>query len=65
LDGALAGRVNDSDRNEGFSFAYLHKWELLGSINKTTKDVALSLIALAHLLLVLGGLYLWRQRLAR
>ena len=65
LDGALAGRVNDDDRAEGFSFAYLHKWELLGGISKTVKDVALSLIALAHLLLVFGGLYLWRKRRAR
>lgn len=64
LDGALAGRVNDGDRAEGFSFAYLHKWELLGGISKTAKDVALSLIALAHLLLVFGGLYLWRKRRA-
>ena len=62
LDGALAGRVNDGDRAEGFSFAYLHKWELLGGISKTVKDVALSLIALVHLLLVFGGLYLWRKR---
>ena len=62
LDGALAGRVNDGDRAEGWSFAYLYKWELLGGINKTVKDAALSLIALAHLLLVFGGLYLWRKR---
>jgi uncharacterized iron-regulated membrane protein len=65
LDGALAGRVNDGDRAEGWSFAYLHKWEWLGGISKTVKDVALSLIALAHLLLVFGGLYLWRKRRAR
>jgi hypothetical protein len=65
LDGALAGQVNDADRAEGFSFAYLHKWELLSSINKTSKDAALTLIALAHLLLVLGGLYVWRKRRGR
>jgi hypothetical protein len=64
LDGALAGQVNDDDRAEGFSFAYLHKWELPSGISKTAKDLALSLIALAHLLLVLGGLYLWRKRRA-
>ena len=64
LDGALAGRVNDGDRAEGASFAYLHKWELLGSISKTVKDVAIVLIGLAHLLLVLGGVYLWRKRRA-
>jgi hypothetical protein len=62
LDGALAGRVNDRDRAEGWSFSYLHKWEWLAGISKTVKDVALSLIALAHLLLVFGGLYLWRKR---
>jgi uncharacterized iron-regulated membrane protein len=64
LDGALAGQVNDDERAEGFSFAYLHKWELPSGISKTAKDLALSLIALAHLLLVLGGLYLWRKRRA-
>lgn len=62
LDGALAATVSDSDRREGLSFAYLHKWEWLSGAGKPVKDTAISLVALVHLLLVLGGLWLWRQR---
>ncbi len=59
LDGALAARVDDSDRREGFSFAYLHKWEALSALGKPVKDGALTLLGLAHLLLVAAGLWLW------
>ena len=65
LDGALAARIDDRDRAEGFSFAYLHKWEWLSGLGKTVKDSAISLAALAHLLLVVGGVWLWRQRRKR
>ena len=62
LDGALAARVDDSDRAEGFSFAYLHKWELLSALGKPVKDSLITLLALAQLLLVVAGLWLWRRR---
>lgn len=62
LDGALSAHITQPDRLEGFSFAYLHKWAFLNDWSKTGKDVLLSLAALAHLLLVAGGLWLYRQR---
>ena len=62
LDGALSAHITQPDRLEGFSFAYLHKWAFLNDWSKTGKDVLLTLAALAHLLLVAGGLWLYRQR---
>ncbi|WP_349617929.1 hypothetical protein [Azotobacter salinestris] len=62
LDGALAARVNDRDRAEGWIFAYLHKWEALGHLGKPTKDVLVTGLALAHLLVAGLGLWLWRGR---
>lgn len=62
LDGALSVHITQPDRLEGFSFAYLHKWAFLNDWSKTGKDVLLTLAALAHLLLVAGGLWLYRQR---
>lgn len=62
LDGALAARVADGDRAEGWSFAYLHKWEVLGRFGKPAKDVLVSGLALAHLLLAGLGLWLLRRR---
>ena len=61
----MAATISDSDRREGLSFAYLHKWEWLSGAGKPVKDTAISLVALVHLLLVLGGLWLWRQRRRR
>lgn len=65
LDGALAARVDDADRNEGATFAYLHKWELLGHLSKPGKDLALSLTALALVVLALSGLWLFARRSRR
>lgn len=64
LDGALAAVVDDTDRAEGFSFAYLHKWDFLSALGKPLKDGFVTLLALAHVLLVIGGLWLWRRRRA-
>lgn len=62
LDGALAARVDDGDRAEGWSFAYLHKWEVLGQFGKPAKDALVSGLALAHLLLAGLGLRLLLRR---
>ena len=62
LDGALAARVDDADRSEGATFAYLHKWELLGHLSKPVKDLALSLAALALVVLALSSLWLYARR---
>lgn len=64
LDGALAARIDDGDRAEGRSFAYLHKWEVLSSLGKPAKDLLVTTLALAHLLLALLGLWLLRRRRA-
>ncbi len=62
LDGVLAGRVGDADRAEGWTFAYLHKWEFLAGLGAGYKHLALGLAALAHVLLALLGLSLLRSR---
>ncbi|MFN9528824.1 MAG: hypothetical protein ACK561_07835 [Pseudomonadaceae bacterium] len=62
LDGALASRVQDADRREGWIFAYLHKWEFLAGLGNGYKHLLLGLVALAHLLLALVGLSLLRRR---
>jgi len=61
LDGALSGRVQDADRAEGWTFAYLHKWEFLAGLGTGYKHLALGLVALAHMLLALVGLSLLRK----
>ncbi|WP_339525991.1 hypothetical protein [Pseudomonas sp. EA_35y_Pfl2_R111] len=61
LDGALASRVQDADRTEGWTFAYLHKWEFLAGIGNGYKHLLLGIVALAHVLLALVGLSLLRR----
>lgn len=61
LDGALASRVQNADRTEGWTFAYLHKWEFLADLGNGYKHLALGLVALAHMLLALVGLSLLRK----
>lgn len=65
LDGALAGRVGDAERAEGWSFAYLHKGEFLAALGHTGKQLLLGLVALAQVLLALVGLTLLRKRRGR
>jgi len=60
LDGALASRVQDADRAEGWGFAYLHKWEFLAGLGNGYKHLLLGIVALAHVLLALVGLSLLR-----
>ena len=61
LDGALASRVQDADRAEGWGFAYLHKWEFLAGLGNGYKHLLLGIVALAHVLLALVGLSLLRR----
>lgn len=61
LDGALASRVQDADRTEGWTFAYLHKWEFLAGLGNGYKHLLLGIVALAHVLLALVGLSLLRR----
>ena len=62
LDGALASRVQDADRTEGWTFAYLHKWEFLAALGNGYKHLLLGLVALAHVLLALVGISLLYRR---
>lgn len=61
LDGALASRVQDADRTEGWTFAYLHKWEFLAGLGNGYKHLLLGIVAFAHVLLALVGLSLLRR----
>ncbi|BAN49139.1 PepSY domain-containing protein [Metapseudomonas resinovorans] len=61
LDGALASRVRDADRAEGWAFAYLHKWDYLGALGKPVKDATLTALAAIHVLLALMGLWLFAR----
>lgn len=62
LDGALASRVQDPDRREGWAFAYLHKWDYLGALGKPFKEGVLTALAAVHVLLALLGLWLFARR---
>ncbi|MFN3579508.1 MAG: PepSY domain-containing protein [Pseudomonas sp.] len=62
LDGALAARVQNADRREGWVFGYLHKWDWLGRWGSDFKHAAVGVLALLHLVLALLGLSLLRRR---
>jgi len=64
LDGALAARVQDADRLEGWVFGYLHKWEALGALGQVAKQLAIFLLGLGHVLLALAGIFLIFRRYA-
>lgn len=65
LDGALAARVGDAERAEGWSFRYLHTGALFDALGHVGKQWLLGLLALAQVLLALVGLALWRRRAGR
>jgi len=57
--GRLAARVENADRYEGLSFAFLHKYHAVGSLGKNVRD-ALTMLAAAGVLAVsLLGLWLF------
>lgn len=57
--GKLAAKVNDSDRSEGFSFAFLHKFHFLDALGRTPRDIVAILAALSMLLVAFKG---WKIR---
>lgn len=61
LDGALAARVQNADRFEGWVFGYFHKWEVLGIFGNQAKHMLVGLLGLLHVLLALVGLSLLRK----
>ncbi|MDO8266845.1 MAG: PepSY domain-containing protein [Moraxellaceae bacterium] len=60
--GVQAAEVRDMQRFEGFSFAYLHKWNFLDGIGKDGRDVLLCVFALLNVVVVVLGAWLWLRR---
>lgn len=58
ISGVLAAQVTDADANEGWSFAYLHKWSWFTG-EKWLKDTLMATTAGLIALLVCLGLRLW------
>lgn len=54
----LSANVNNTDRVEGFSFAYLHKWHFLDGLGKNTRDAILALFACC--IALASGIGCWR-----
>ena len=60
--GQFSNLVEQRDRLEGYSFAYLHKWHWLDGLGKTTRDIILASFAAANVVLAVLGMLLWRRR---
>lgn len=60
--GVQAAEVRDIQRLEGFSFAYLHKWNFLDGIGKDGRDALLGVFALLNVVVVVLGAWLWLRR---
>ncbi len=60
--GQFSNLVEQRDRLEGYSFAYLHKWHWLDGLGKTTRDIILASFAAANVVLAVMGMLLWRRR---
>jgi hypothetical protein len=57
--GRLATRVDDIDRYEGLSFAFLHKFHAVDSLGKNLRDIITMLAAAGVLAVSLLGLQLF------
>jgi hypothetical protein len=57
--GRLAARVENADRYEGLSFAFLHKYHAVGSFGKNVRDTITMLAAAGVLAVSLLGLWLF------
>jgi hypothetical protein len=55
----LAARINDSDRKEGYSFAFLHKFLFMDWAGKNIRDLTMMLASLSILVVSLMGLVLF------
>lgn len=60
--GVLAALVRDSDRAEGWSFAWLHKWQFLDGLGRNARDAIAALFALGITLSFALGLWLYARR---
>lgn len=59
--GALSAKVEDIDATEGWTFAYLHKWNFL-DFNKDVRDALVMLFALGNVLVALMGAVLFYRQ---
>jgi len=60
--GALAARIDDGDAREGWTFAYLHKFEWLSPLGTLFRDGVAMLFALGNALVAALGLALFLRR---
>ena len=63
--GVLAARIDDSDAREGWSFAYLHKFEWLAGFGTLTRDGIAMAFALGNALVAILGCVLFMRRRQR
>ncbi len=59
---ALAATVRDSDRAEGWSFSYLHKYHWLDFAGKDVRDLVMGVFGLGNLLIAVLGLWMFTRR---
>jgi uncharacterized iron-regulated membrane protein len=65
--GALGAKVNNQDVLEGYSFAYLHKWNFLDPIGKILRDALMMTWALLNTIVAALGvrLFFWQRKRLR
>lgn len=58
--GTLAQKVDTISAVEGYSFGFLHKWDILGSIiGKTIRDILLMIFAFGNMTVTVFGIWLF------
>lgn len=57
--GILAAHINNSDELEGWTFAYLHKWNFLDGLGANIRDGLMALFALGMAVVALFGLMMF------
>ncbi|WP_339675426.1 PepSY domain-containing protein [uncultured Zhongshania sp.] len=63
--GALATVVRDADRYEGFSFAFLHKWNFIDGLGHTVRDIIAACFAAGIAATFILGMTLFLRRARR
>lgn len=60
--GALAAHIDDGDALEGWTFAYLHKWNWLDALGTGPRDAVAALFALGNAVVAALGLRMFLRR---
>ena len=59
-NGTLAAKVDNLNAVEGYSFGFLHKWDILGTvIGKVARDILLMLFAFGNMTVTVFGVWLF------